>query len=90
MPRAAQLFDAIQANAPWAWDARPRRKLLARAGEPAASAEGATTEGAPAEDTPSAVESDQGLLQKLADLHARGIITDEEFEAKKRQLQQGG
>jgi hypothetical protein len=27
-----------------------------------------------------------GTLQKLADLHAQGLLSDEEFEAKKREL----
>ena len=35
---------------------------------------------------PSGGESDLDLLQKLGDLHAQGILTDEEFAAKKAEI----
>ncbi len=43
--------------------------------------EGASTPSAPASDG-----SYLDQLQKLADLHAQGILTDEEFQAKKEQI----
>lgn len=46
--------------------------------------------GAPAADAAPAASSggmsDLDQLQKLADLHAQGILTDEEFAAKKAQI----
>jgi hypothetical protein len=47
-------------------------------GEPAPSA------AAPAAEAGGGSDLDQ--LQKLADLHAQGILTDEEFAAKKKQI----
>jgi Short C-terminal domain len=35
---------------------------------------------------PAAAGDDMAELQKLADLHAQGILTDEEFAAKKKQI----
>jgi hypothetical protein len=35
---------------------------------------------------PAAEESDLDQLQKLADLHASGALTDEEFEAEKAKI----
>jgi hypothetical protein len=43
------------------------------------------TEAAPAA-PPASGGDDLDQLQKLADLHAAGILTDEEFEAKKAQI----
>jgi hypothetical protein len=44
--------------------------------------------GAPAKQAPAAApqESYMQELEKLAELHERGILTDEEFAAKKKQL----
>lgn len=36
--------------------------------------------------SPSSVGTDLDELEKLAELHARGILTDEEFSAKKAQI----
>lgn len=35
---------------------------------------------------PAAAEDDVAQLEQLADLHAKGILTDEEFAAKKAQI----
>jgi Short C-terminal domain len=35
---------------------------------------------------PPAADDDMAELQKLADLHTQGILTDEEFAAKKKQI----
>lgn len=43
-------------------------------------------EGASAPSAPSSGGSDLDQLQKLSDLHAAGILTDEEFQAKKAQI----
>lgn len=40
----------------------------------------------PAPSAPAAGSSDLDQLEKLADLHAQGILTDEEFAAKKKQI----
>jgi len=50
-------------------------------------AEGAGSAEASAPAAPAASGGDDlDQLQKLADLHAQGILTDEEFEAKKAQI----
>ncbi len=76
---ARQVFEAFRTNAPDAWDAQAAEAVLGPAGP-----------SAPAEDPPQEAAGVGDALQKLADLHARGVLTDEEFEAKKRQLRQGG
>jgi hypothetical protein len=48
--------------------------------EPAAPAPAAAAPAAPAE------PDYTGQLQELAQLHDQGIVTDEEFEAKKKQI----
>ena len=35
---------------------------------------------------PPAADDDMAELQQIADLHAKGILTDEEFAAKKKQI----
>jgi hypothetical protein len=56
----------------------------ALAGAPA----GAPAASAPAKQVPAAAPQESYMqdLEKLAELHERGILTDEEFAAKKRQL----
>jgi len=44
---------------------------------------------APAQET-AAAPADQAELQKLSDLHDQGILTDEEYQAKKDQLEDEG
>jgi len=41
---------------------------------------------APAAPAPDAGGEDYSELEKIADLHAKGILTDEEFAAKKAQI----
>ena len=54
----------------------------------AAPPEAAPAAPAPAEAPPAASASDAqtAQLKQLADLHAQGILTDEEFAAKKKQV----
>lgn len=57
------------------------------AAAPAAGTAAAPTSSSPA--TPASSSSDAAYLdelEKLAQLHEQGVITDEEFEAKKKQL----
>lgn len=42
--------------------------------------------GQPAQAAPSAADSDLDELQKLADLHAQGVLSDEEFAAAKAKI----
>ncbi len=41
---------------------------------------------APPAAAPPAADDDMAQLEKLGDLHAKGILTDEEFAAKKAQI----
>jgi hypothetical protein len=56
--------------------------------EDQAAMAGAPVAGAPARPAPAAAPQDSYLqeLERLADLRDRGILTDEEFAAKKKQL----
>jgi hypothetical protein len=58
---------------------------------PAAQTEPAsqTTAAAPADQPAAEVRSGQAELDKLADLHDQGILTDEEYQAKKAQIEGG-
>jgi hypothetical protein len=57
-------------------------------GEPLTAEDQAALSGAPAKQAPAAAPQESYMqdLEKLAELHERGILTDEEFAAKKKQL----
>lgn len=54
-------------------------QVAQQAAAPAAQPAAAAPQAAPVDDT-------TAQLQQLADLHSQGILTDEEFAAKKKQL----
>lgn len=65
-----------------------RRSLVAGAAVGAAVAHNRSNNNAPQEEYEEApAQPDQTEeLKKLADLHTQGVITDQEFEAKKKQI----
>ncbi|HEY8168580.1 MAG TPA: SHOCT domain-containing protein [Candidatus Limnocylindrales bacterium] len=86
--RAAEFRTALQTaqTAPKtaaSTEASPDPAAAPAAGDPDPSA---VPPAAPAAATPSPTDATAASLEKLADLHARGVITDAEFEAKKAEL----
>ena len=85
------LVAAIREKAPSAWNAKAEERVRAQGKEREATAPtgrpGETRQGQleTTKNPPEPVE-DETALHKLENLHERGILTDDEYAAKKRQL----